>query len=316
MNNNLNSVRIILNNQCNFNCFYCFREGYSNRHSKYLLEKSDYLRIIDMLVHKYRIKKIRFSGGEPLLSPHYFDLLVEIRKRFPAIDLGITTNGFYNKEIFRIRSNSITKDIRVNITVPAANRKEFEIITKCDGFGEVYKNLIYASEEKCLNTKINCVYIGKDREKEITDVILLGQQLNLDVKLLCLNINKYNQIKITSNRCSQYGYNDIIRFIKSLGYSHYSISSEKITASFNGHTLEAINCCESDPILYFRRFKTIRIYFDSKISVTGDFNRFYYAFDPKDPKPIIEETINSLTNEMKLQGRPSCPNQESLAVKN
>ena len=84
--NELYSICWNITNKCNENCKFCYRKVCKDN----TLEQNK--RIFDNL-SQVKIDKLTFSGGEPLLYEHLFELVDYIRNKNPQIVLSITTNG-------------------------------------------------------------------------------------------------------------------------------------------------------------------------------------------------------------------------------
>ena len=85
------SLRISITNRCNVNCFYCHHDGILPQ--KYEMTPDEIHRIAQV-ARSIGVRKIRLSGGEPLIR----DDIVEILSKISSIgfkDVSITTNGTY-----------------------------------------------------------------------------------------------------------------------------------------------------------------------------------------------------------------------------
>ena len=83
-------LRIVLNQNCQLNCIYCYKEGiFSNRDS--CLDLKDIKLVMDA-ARKVGFEEIKFTGGEPTLYPSLIKLIKYARKlRYKEIR--ITSNG-------------------------------------------------------------------------------------------------------------------------------------------------------------------------------------------------------------------------------
>src|SRR5437667_2774792 len=90
----ITDLRISITDRCNYKCVYC-RTG--NEGAVYAeLPFADYLRMARVLV-SLGIKKIRLTGGEPLLRRGVVDFVRELAKLRSddgeSLDIAMTTNG-------------------------------------------------------------------------------------------------------------------------------------------------------------------------------------------------------------------------------
>ncbi|WP_018607596.1 GTP 3',8-cyclase MoaA [Uliginosibacterium gangwonense] len=92
----LRDLRISVTDHCNFRCTYCMpRDRFGRDHA--FLPHSQILRFEEVsrlagLFHQLGVRKIRLTGGEPLLRRN-LDRLVAMLAELPDIDLALTTNG-------------------------------------------------------------------------------------------------------------------------------------------------------------------------------------------------------------------------------
>src|SRR6202041_3752155 len=91
----ITDLRISVTDRCNYRCVYC-RTGYEGaQYSE--LPIADYLRIARVFVD-LGVRKIRLTGGEPLLRKGLIELISELAKLRTrpdgeSLDLALTTNG-------------------------------------------------------------------------------------------------------------------------------------------------------------------------------------------------------------------------------
>ena len=86
----ITDLRVSVTDRCNYRCVYC-RTG--NEGAQYAeLPIADYARIIRVFV-SLGIEKVRLTGGEPLLRKGLVELIEEISRLDPKLDIALTTNG-------------------------------------------------------------------------------------------------------------------------------------------------------------------------------------------------------------------------------
>ncbi|MCL6624210.1 MAG: radical SAM protein, partial [Fimbriimonadales bacterium] len=87
-------LRVSVTDRCNFRCVYCMpEEGYPVAPKEELLTFEEITRIIHISAN-LGIKKVRLTGGEPLLRRDLPLLVQKIREHQNISDLSCTTNGF------------------------------------------------------------------------------------------------------------------------------------------------------------------------------------------------------------------------------
>ena len=109
---NIDYMRVSLTDKCNLNCIYCR----SDCDNSYLdtMSADEIIRIIN-IVTDIGIKKIKLTGGEPLLRKD-FEYILENISKIPEIeDITLTTNGIYLKKYAHILKKYNVKSINVSL---------------------------------------------------------------------------------------------------------------------------------------------------------------------------------------------------------
>lgn len=98
---NIDYLRISVTDRCNLRCIYCMpEEGVQHVERSLILQEEEILRICRVMA-ELGIRKIKLTGGEPLVRPR-MPLLVEKLKNMPGIEkVTLTTNGVLLKEQMR-----------------------------------------------------------------------------------------------------------------------------------------------------------------------------------------------------------------------
>ena len=93
----LTDLRISLTDRCNLRCTYCMpREIFGS--SLVFLKKSQWLKFseLDELVEAFvqlGVRKVRLTGGEPLLRPGIDNFIQRLREIHKIDDIALTSNG-------------------------------------------------------------------------------------------------------------------------------------------------------------------------------------------------------------------------------
>ncbi len=93
----LQDLRISVTDKCNFRCSYCmpaeiFDDQYPFLKNSDLLSFTEIIRLVH-LFSSLGVKKVRITGGEPLLRKNIAALIAEITKINEITDIALTTNG-------------------------------------------------------------------------------------------------------------------------------------------------------------------------------------------------------------------------------
>jgi cyclic pyranopterin phosphate synthase len=93
----IHDLRISVMDRCNFRCPYCmpretFHEAYRFLKSNERLDFAEILRLARVFT-RAGVKKLRITGGEPLLRPNLPDLIGDLTSLPGIEDIALTTNG-------------------------------------------------------------------------------------------------------------------------------------------------------------------------------------------------------------------------------
>ena len=81
-----------ITNECNLACLHCIEESGPGKRFPDELDRAGALRVIDELM-AHEVPYLSFSGGEPMLHPHFFEMVERVTAR--GSQLKIETNGHY-----------------------------------------------------------------------------------------------------------------------------------------------------------------------------------------------------------------------------
>jgi cyclic pyranopterin phosphate synthase len=88
----ITDLRVSVTDRCNFRCVYCRSADPENHMAEHaLLEWDEFERVVRILVGM-GIRKVRVTGGEPLVRPGVEDFVARL-KAIGVQDLSMTTNG-------------------------------------------------------------------------------------------------------------------------------------------------------------------------------------------------------------------------------
>lgn len=173
----VNSLRISVTQRCDFNCFFCHKEGESNPHGEMTPEE------IEALVSTAAdlgIKKIKLTGGEPLLRE---DIVEIVSKISPYVEeVSMTTNAFHLAEkAGELKEAGLQ---RVNVSLHSACPEVFKEITGCNVLPEVKEGIKAALEAGLKPVKLNMVAMKGVNGEEISDMIALAKDLGATLQVI------------------------------------------------------------------------------------------------------------------------------------
>lgn len=174
-------LRISVTDLCNLRCKYCMPEsGVESLCHSDILSIEEIVEIVKV-ASKNGIKKIRLTGGEPLVRRGFINLCKEISKIDEIEDIAITTNGVHLKamadELFE------NKVRRINFSLDTLVKEKYNDITRRNDFDKTMESLFYAIK-KGFRVKINVVLIGGFNDDEIEDFVNLANEYDLEVRFI------------------------------------------------------------------------------------------------------------------------------------
>ena len=123
-------LRISLTERCNLRCFYCMpEEGIQLRDKKEFMSSEELLAIAKTFVD-LGIKKIRLTGGEPLIKKNAEFIIRELSKL--PIELAITTNAVVIDRFIDVLKESGVKSI--NVSLDSLIEERFDNISRRNYF--------------------------------------------------------------------------------------------------------------------------------------------------------------------------------------
>ena len=178
---NITYLRISVTDLCNLRCKYCMPEsGVKSLCHSDILSIEEIVEIVKV-AYKNGIKKIRLTGGEPLVRRGFINLCKQISKIDEIEDIAITTNGVYLKamadELFE------NKVRRINFSLDTLIKEKYNDITRRNDFDKTMESLFYAIK-KGFKVKINVVLIGGFNDDEIQDFVNLANDYDLEVRFI------------------------------------------------------------------------------------------------------------------------------------
>ena len=170
----IHDLRISVMDRCNFRCPYCmpretFHESYRFLKSSERLDFAEILRLARVFV-RAGVRKIRITGGEPLLRPNLPDLIGDLTQVPDIEDIALTTNGMllakYATELKAAGLNRITVSL---------DTLDPEVFAKMSGgfggVGEVLDGIEHARRAGLAPIKINTVVQRGVNDHTVLDLL-------------------------------------------------------------------------------------------------------------------------------------------------
>ncbi|MDA9755294.1 GTP 3',8-cyclase MoaA [bacterium] len=165
----VNYLRVSVTDRCDFRCTYCMSENMTFLPKKDILSLEE-LEIICNVFIKLGTKKIRLTGGEPLVRKGILNLIRNLGKKIGngLDELTLTTNGSQLERYAEfLKENGVN---RVNVSVDHLDPNKFKEITR---WGDLDRVLVGIEKAKSvgIKVKINTVALKDFNENNIIEMI-------------------------------------------------------------------------------------------------------------------------------------------------
>ena len=247
----VNYLRVSVTDRCDFRCTYCMSENMSFLPKKDILSLEELETICNVFI-KLGTKKIRLTGGEPLVRKGILNLIKNLGKKIGngLDELTLTTNGSQLQKYAEfLKENGVN---RVNVSLDHLDPSKFREITR---WGDLDKVLAGIEKAKSvgIKVKINTVALKDFNEKNIVEMIEWCSLNEYDMTLIEVmpmgdigSENRFNQYlplsKVKERLSKKF---NLINIPKKTGgpARYYKIEGKKIDLGFI--TPLTHNFCES-----------------------------------------------------------------------
>lgn len=177
----LDYLRISVTDRCNFRCIYCMPpEGVSLLPKEDILSFEEIFRVARLFL-QVGGRKIRLTGGEPLLRNNIEELVGNLARMKGLEEFSLTTNGYYLAEKAEALKKAGLQGI--NISIDSLHPLRFAKQTLSDGLERVRAGL-FAALKAGFKTKINVVVLEGITDREILEFGLLAKTVPVEVRFI------------------------------------------------------------------------------------------------------------------------------------
>ncbi|CAH1190545.1 GTP 3',8-cyclase 2 [Paenibacillus sp. JJ-223] len=175
-------LRISVTDRCNLRCVYCMpEEGMQFEPGERIMTYEEITSVVKALA-PLGIRKLRLTGGEPLVRKH-LDRLISMLANIPGIeDISLTTNGMYLASCAeRLRAAGLT---RVNISLDSLKPDRFALITRGGKLQRVLDGLKASRAAGFHPVKLNVVLMKGVNDDEISDFLRMTLDQPIQVRFI------------------------------------------------------------------------------------------------------------------------------------
>jgi len=176
-------LRVSVTDRCDFRCIYCMAEEMTFLPKADLLSLEELDRLISAFIRR-GVKKIRITGGEPLVRKGILTLFADLSRHLATgalEELTLTTNGSRLAEFAEPLYRAGVR--RVNVSVDTLDEARFTRLTRRGKLGPVLAG-IEAARAAGLKVKINTVALKDENEDELEALMLWAHAKGHDITFI------------------------------------------------------------------------------------------------------------------------------------
>jgi len=181
-NREIDYLRLSVTDRCNLRCTYCMPSGGIK-----LIDRKEIMSFEEILkaasiLSEMGIRKIRITGGEPLVRNGIIDLMKQLKRIENINDISITTNGIllngYLDDLYKIPVQGI------NISLDTLDRQKYKEITRGGEINQVLDAISNSINIGIKSVKINVVITSLLDEEDITGLAAMTLNKPVHVRFI------------------------------------------------------------------------------------------------------------------------------------
>ena len=180
-NRKVDYIRVSVTDRCDFRCVYCMSEKMTFLSKSAVLSLEEIERVIRVF-SELGIKKVRLTGGEPLVRKGIDKLFLSIGKIKALDEITLTTNGSQLQSKAQMLKDSGVE--RINISLDSLNPFTFKKLTRTGDLNKVLDGIHAAIKVGFKKIKLNTVLMKKLNEEELYDLVDYAIKYYLDISFI------------------------------------------------------------------------------------------------------------------------------------
>lgn len=174
-------LRVSVTDNCNLRCLYCMDEKDNEflKNNEKLTDEEIYRVVKESAL--LGIKKVRITGGEPLVRPGIAKLISKINSISGIEEIYLTTNGILLADMLDELSENGLKG--VNISLDSLKEDRFNKLTRVGNLNKVLKAIDKAISLG-IKVKLNTVIVNDINKDEVIDFVNLTKEKPIDVRFI------------------------------------------------------------------------------------------------------------------------------------
>jgi cyclic pyranopterin phosphate synthase len=177
----LGSLRLSVTDRCNMRCGYCMpEEHYVWLPRESLLSFEELDRLAGVFIG-LGVRRIRLTGGEPLLRQGLSGLVAMLARR-ELSDLALTTNGLLLSEHAAALHQAGLA--RVTVSLDTLKPDRLRAFARCDRHQDILDGIAAAGDAGFRSIKLNSVIVRGFNDDEVTDLLEFAGQRGVELRYI------------------------------------------------------------------------------------------------------------------------------------
>jgi cyclic pyranopterin phosphate synthase len=176
-------LRVSVTDRCDFRCTYCMAEDMTFLPKKDLLSLEELDRLCTVFIEK-GVKKLRLTGGEPLVRKNIMHLVRQLSRHLASgalEELTLTTNG---SQLARHAAELVDCGVkRINVSLDTLDKDKFRQVTRWGDLDKVMAG-IEAARSAGLKVKLNAVALKGFNEDELPEMLTWAHARGMDLTVI------------------------------------------------------------------------------------------------------------------------------------
>ncbi|MDZ3993478.1 GTP 3',8-cyclase [Pseudomonas sp. Teo4] len=180
-NRKIDYLRMSVTDRCDFRCVYCMAEDMQFLPRQQILSLEELFQVAERFV-ALGTRKIRLTGGEPLVRQGIVELCGRIAALPGLRELCLTSNG---SQLGRLAQPLFDSGVsRLNISLDSLKAERFKQLTRTGDLSQVIAGIDAARSAGFRRTKLNCVVLKGRNDDELVDLVRFAIDRELDITFI------------------------------------------------------------------------------------------------------------------------------------
>jgi GTP 3',8-cyclase len=177
----INYLRLSVTDRCNLRCTYCMAEDMTFLPKQQILSLEE-LRDMATAFVNLGVRKIRLTGGEPLIRRDILKLVDALASLSGLDELTMTTNGVMLPSMAQPLKDAGMS--RVNISIDSLKPERFKQLTRVGNLSEVVAGIHAAAAVGFDRVKLNAVILAGFNDDEVLDLARFAVDQGMDISFI------------------------------------------------------------------------------------------------------------------------------------